>query len=125
MTFGDPFEPSGPEIEEGEIADDEALDDPGEDGDDEELPAVVAIPLEEHLDLHGFLPADMHEIVRDYLDQAWEAGFIEIRIIHGRGIGAMRDQVRTLLSNDARIERCAAAPRERGGDGATLAWFRR
>ena len=124
MTFGDPFEPSEPEIGEGELAEEEELDDSG-DGDDEELPAVVAIPLEEHLDLHGFLPSDMHEIVRDYLDQAWEAGFTEIRIIHGRGIGAMRDQVRTLLSNDARIERYAAAPRERGGDGATLAWFRR
>jgi dsDNA-specific endonuclease/ATPase MutS2 len=132
MPFGDPLAPSGPVEEDLESAEspelEEALDgafaDDDEDDDGEPLPEVVEIPLEDYLDLHGFLPQDMREIVLDYVDQAWEAGFAEIRIIHGRGTGVMRENVRALLAKDPRVARFADAPMQRGGPGATLAWFR-
>jgi dsDNA-specific endonuclease/ATPase MutS2 len=86
---------------------------------------IVEIPLEEAIDLHGFLPQDVAAIVRDYLNDAYAAGFAEVRIIHGRGIGALREMVRNLLSQDSRIARFKDAPFDRGGNGATVAHFRR
>ena len=93
--------------------------------DHEDVGEVVEIPLEEVIDLHGFLPQDVGGIVRDYLNDAYDAGFAEVRIVHGRGIGALRELVRKLLSQDSRVARFKDAPFDRGGNGATVAHFRR
>ena len=99
-------------------------DDDEEEGDDRQEGAeVVEIPLEEVLDLHGFLPQDVPAIVGDYLDDACAAGFAEVRIVHGRGIGAQRERVRQLLAKDPRIARFKDAPFDRGGIGATMVFY--
>jgi len=86
---------------------------------------VVELPLEDVLDLHGFPPRDMREIVLGYLDDAFAAGFPAVRIVHGRGMGVQRDAVRALLSRDARVAEFSDAPEAQGGRGATLVRFRR
>ena len=53
--------------------------------DDEHL-----IPIEGTLDLHPFQPRDIASVVEEYLNAAHEAGFREVRIIHGRGKGIQR-----------------------------------
>ena len=85
-------------------------------------PVVVAI--EESIDLHSFHPSETLDVVDAYLDAAIEAGFVEVRLIHGRGRGVQRERVRSFLSKDSRVERWAEAPAGRGGWGATLAWLR-
>ena len=85
-------------------------------------PVVVAI--EESIDLHSFRPSETLEVVDAYLDAALEAGFNEVRLIHGRGRGVQRERVQSFLSGDSRVERWADAPAGRGGWGATLAWLR-
>ncbi len=85
-------------------------------------PVVVAI--EESIDLHSFRPSETLEVVDAYLDAALEAGFDEVRLIHGRGRGVQRERVQSFLSKDSRVERWADAPAGRGGWGATLAWLR-
>ncbi|MBW2231810.1 MAG: Smr/MutS family protein [Deltaproteobacteria bacterium] len=85
---------------------------------------VVVMPIEESLDLHGFRPSDVPGVVDAYLDAAREAGFHEIRLIHGRGKGVQRARVRQLVCGDPRVERVAEAPPGRGGWGATLVWLR-
>ena len=97
------------------------------DPDGEELSAdsVVELPLEDVLDLHGFPPRDMREIVLRYLDDAVGAGFSAVRIVHGRGIGAQRDAVRALLGRDGRVAEFSDAPESQGGRGATLVRFHR
>lgn len=82
----------------------------------------VELPITDVLDLHSFRPAEVADVVRDYLDAAVEKGFRHLRIIHGRGIGAQRQTVRTLLTRDARVEAYGDAPPEAGGWGAT--WVR-
>ncbi len=79
----------------------------------------VELPITDVLDLHSFPPAEVPELVRDYLDAAWEAGFRSLRIIHGRGIGAQRRTVRTLLERDPRVLSFGDAPAGAGGWGAT------
>jgi dsDNA-specific endonuclease/ATPase MutS2 len=64
-------------------------------------------------------------VVADYLDEAHRAGFTEVRLIHGRGIGAQREIVRSVLARHPRVEGFADAPPERGGWGATVVRLRR
>ncbi|MCZ6464040.1 MAG: Smr/MutS family protein [Proteobacteria bacterium] len=82
------------------------------------------VPIEESIDLHSFHPREIVEVVDAYLDAAREAGFREVRLIHGRGKGVQRARVRAFLEGDPRIERLVEAPPGRGGWGATIAWLR-
>jgi DNA-nicking Smr family endonuclease len=56
------------------------------------------VPIEDSIDLHAFQPAEIHIVVEEYLYQAIQRGFREVRIIHGRGIGVQREIVRSILS---------------------------
>ncbi|HYO12381.1 MAG TPA: Smr/MutS family protein [Thermoanaerobaculia bacterium] len=95
-----------------------------EDRNGEELDPLepVELPITDVLDLHSFRPAEVPDVVREYLDAAYDKGFRAVRIIHGRGIGVQRQTVRTLLSRDPRVEAFGDAPGEAGGWGAT--WVR-
>jgi DNA mismatch repair protein MutS2 len=85
--------------------------------------SVIEMPFEDVLDLHGFPPKSMREIVADYLDAAIAAGFAAVRIVHGRGIGVQRDAVRALLARDPRVAEFSDAPDPHGGRGATVVRF--
>ena len=78
------------------------------------------IPIEDSLDLHSFLPRDVPDVVSDYLDEARRRGFREVRLIHGKGKGVRRAEIRRLLADDARVAEVFDAPPERGGMGATI-----
>lgn len=78
------------------------------------------VPIEDSLDLHTFSPRDMVAVADEYLQQAWQAGFEEVRLIHGKGTGFQRDRVRELLSTHPLVASFRDAPPERGGWGATL-----
>lgn len=83
---------------------------------------IVELPITDVLDLHSFRPAEVPDVVREYLDAACERGFRELRIIHGKGMGVQRRTVRTLLGRDPRVEAFGDAPLEAGSWGAT--WVR-
>ena len=55
------------------------------------------VPIEDSIDLHTFQPKEIHIVVEEYLYQAVQKGFREVRIIHGRGIGVQRKIVHSLL----------------------------
>jgi DNA-nicking Smr family endonuclease len=55
------------------------------------------VPIEDSIDLHTFQPKEIHIVVEEYLYQAVQKGFREVRIIHGRGIGVQRQIVHSLL----------------------------
>jgi dsDNA-specific endonuclease/ATPase MutS2 len=80
----------------------------------------LAFEFSDVLDLHSFSPRDVPEIVTAWLDEAVTQGRIELRLIHGRGIGVQRERVRALLSRDARVLSFRDAPGDAGGWGATL-----
>jgi DNA-nicking Smr family endonuclease len=89
---------------------------------DADADSAVEIPVTGVLDLHSFRPADVADVVRDYLDAAHARGLRDLRFIHGRGIGVQRQAVRTLLGRDPRVVEFGDAPAEAGGWGAT--WVR-
>lgn len=78
------------------------------------------IPIEDSLDLHSFLPRDVPSVVSDYLGEAIRHGLLEVRLIHGKGKGIRRAEVRRLLRSDPRVSEASDAPPERGGFGATV-----
>jgi dsDNA-specific endonuclease/ATPase MutS2 len=86
--------------------------------------APVRLPIEDHLDLHAFRPSEVTDVVDAYLEAALEAGYREVRLIHGRGKGVQRARVQKLLARNRRVEHFADAPPGRGGWGATLVWLR-
>lgn len=85
----------------------------------ETAPEVVELPIEDVLDLHSFPPSQVKDLVVDYLDAAYDAGWRHLRIIHGRGVGVQRRTVRALLERDPRVVAFGDAPAEAGGWGAT------
>jgi len=58
--------------------------------------------------------------VEEYLREACSAGFREVRLVHGKGIGVRRAEVRRLLSRLPGVVEFFDAPPERGGFGATV-----
>jgi DNA-nicking Smr family endonuclease len=68
------------------------------------------LPIEGTLDLHAFQPRDVPSVVDEYLRAAHAAGFREVRLIHGRGIGVQRARVQQVLREHPLVERYADAP---------------
>jgi dsDNA-specific endonuclease/ATPase MutS2 len=89
---------------------------------DQDLP--IEIPVTDVFDLHSVPPRDAKAIVEAYLEEAYARGFRYVRIIHGRGIGAQREMVRTVLARTSFVESFGDAPMEAGGWGATVATLR-
>jgi DNA-nicking Smr family endonuclease len=76
-------------------------------------------PITEELDLHAFAPRDVASVVEEYLLACRERGLTSVRIVHGRGRGVQRAEVRRLLGRlDFVLDFGDAAPLA-GGWGAT------
>jgi hypothetical protein len=87
-------------------------------------PVATALPFDGTLDLHTFAPKEVRELLPEYLSGCQERGQRQVRIIHGKGTGALRRTVQALLSRDPRVESFRAATEDAGGWGATLVTLR-
>ncbi|HYH11667.1 MAG TPA: Smr/MutS family protein, partial [Thermomicrobiales bacterium] len=75
-------------------------------------------------DLRGLRAAEVEERVEQYVHDAYLAGLPWVRIIHGKGTGALRKVVRDVLQAHPVVERAETAKQNEGGDGATVAYLR-
>lgn len=88
-------------------------------GESDDPPESIELPISDELDLHTFLPAQVPDLVRHWLDLAHEQGHRRLRIVHGRGAGVQRRTVRALLERDPRVVAFGDADLAQGGSGAT------
>jgi dsDNA-specific endonuclease/ATPase MutS2 len=65
---------------------------------------MFKVPIEAELDLHAFAPQDIPSVVEEYVTGAAEAGFREVRLIHGRGRGVQRAVVQSALDRHPYVE---------------------
>ena len=72
--------------------------------------APVVVPIEASIDLHSFAPRDVASVVEDYLEAAHDAGFTEVRLIHGRGKGVQRADLHRRLRGHPLVEEFWDAP---------------
>jgi DNA-nicking Smr family endonuclease len=79
----------------------------------------VRIPIEAELDLHPFQPRDIPSVVEEYVNEAYQAGLREVRLVHGRGVGVQRGIVQQSLERHPLVESFCDDPRSHLG--ATLA----
>ncbi|MCL4181672.1 MAG: Smr/MutS family protein [Verrucomicrobia bacterium] len=80
----------------------------------------VDLPIDGVLDLHTFRPRDVKALVNDYLDACRERRILRVRIIHGKGIGALRTTVHALLALRSDVKEFHLASEPFGGWGATI-----
>ena len=62
------------------------------------------VPIDGSIDLHAFAPRDIPSVVEEYINAAHEAGFREVRLIHGRGKGVQRGIVQSVLEKHPLVE---------------------
>jgi DNA-nicking Smr family endonuclease len=80
----------------------------------------IQVPINGVLDLHSFAPRYVKDLVQDYLEACRERGILQVRIIHGKGIGQLRQTVRTLLARHPDVISFADDHALFGGWGATV-----
>ncbi len=78
--------------------------------------AMIQNDLPDEIDLRGRTAQEAREAVRDLIDQAALAGRVEVRVIHGRGTGAVRKAVRDELAKHPLVD----GQESDSADGATV-----
>lgn len=90
------------------------------DGDPDPFGGPIELPIDGTLDLHAFRPAEVGRLVPDWLEACREAGLRQVRIVHGKGTGALRRTVEALLARSPLVAGFRPADEAGGGWGATL-----
>ncbi|MBK8314482.1 MAG: Smr/MutS family protein [Acidobacteria bacterium] len=89
--------------------------------DEDPFDEPVRLEITDIIDLHSIPPGQVKAVVEEYLNEAHERGFQYVRIIHGKGIGVQRENVRRVLDRSPFVLGYSDAPPEAGGLGATIA----
>ena len=77
------------------------------------------MPIDGTLDLHLFLPKEIKQLIPDYIDACLEKNIFQLRIVHGKGKGVLREIVHSVLSKHPAVK---SFKHESGGGswGATV-----
>ena len=84
---------------------------------------VSTASVQIEIDFRGYRAHEIEGELEPYLEQAYRSGTPFVRIIHGKGTGALRQVVRDILARSPAVERFETAGPSEGGDGATVAFF--
>jgi DNA mismatch repair protein MutS2 len=80
--------------------------------------SAPSVPLQ--LDLRGARAEEALAVLDRYLNDAAVAGIDRLRIVHGKGTGALRAAVREMLATHPLVREHTAAAQNEGGEGATI-----
>jgi DNA-nicking Smr family endonuclease len=92
--------------------------------DENPFPEPVPIPVTGELDLHTFQPSELGTLLPEYLEQCRRQGLLRVRVVHGKGTGALREGVHALLRRSPLVASFTPAGELEGGWGATLVHLR-
>ena len=89
------------------------------------LAGAKAMTVPMSVNVVGQTLGDAEITVEKYLDDAFLANLETVTIIHGRGAGILREGIAKLLKKDKRIASFRKGSMGEGGDGVTIATFKR
>ncbi|MBN1375298.1 MAG: Smr/MutS family protein [Dehalococcoidia bacterium] len=72
------------------------------------------------LDLHAMTVDEAIPLVQEYIDNASRSGLSEVRIVHGKGTGILRQAVMRELKKHPLVKSYRAGGRFEGSTGATV-----
>jgi dsDNA-specific endonuclease/ATPase MutS2 len=84
----------------------------------------VELPIDGTLDLHTFQPGEVKDLLPDYLNACREKGILEVRVIHGKGTGTLRETVHAILKRLPEVASFRLAGVDAGSWGATIVRLR-
>jgi dsDNA-specific endonuclease/ATPase MutS2 len=87
-------------------------------------PEVTVLPIGDELDLHPFRPAEVADVVTEYVTEAHAAGLRHVRVIHGKGRGVLRRTVHAVLERHPAVASYRLGDDTGGSWGATLVELR-
>ena len=96
------------------------MPEPPDDGSEPGEAAPVELPITGELDLHPFRPQEIKDLIPEYLAACRERGILQVRIVHGKGIGQLRQTVHAILARLPEVSSFALAGEHYGGWGATM-----
>jgi DNA mismatch repair protein MutS2 len=83
--------------------------------------SVLAASPGIELDLRGQRPEDALDLLDRYLERAYMTGLPFVRIIHGKGTGKLRQEVRAALKDHPHVLSFEEGGDKEGGSGVTVA----
>lgn len=84
----------------------------------EGVPAEIIVT--DTLDLHGFFPEQIPEMLDTFIENAMELDLKLLRVVHGKGRSRLKFEVIQTLKQDQRVSAFYDAPPELGSWGATI-----
>jgi DNA-nicking Smr family endonuclease len=85
----------------------------------------IELPIDGVLDLHTFKLREIPELVKEYLAACRERGILQVRIIHGKGTGTLRETVHSILAKHPNVSSFSLDHPQYGGWGATIVRLRK
>lgn len=86
--------------------------------------SIEPVYVKDVLDLHGFYPEQIPEVLQAFIENAISLKLPEIRIIHGKGKSRLKYEVHSFLKECDQILSFHDAPPQAGGWGATIAYIK-
>ena len=83
----------------------------------------VVMPITGELDLHTFRPSEIKDLLPSYFEECIKVGILEVRVIHGKGTGALRTTVHALLRKMTLVHSFRMGLGGEGSWGATLVYL--
>lgn len=77
----------------------------------------------DHIDVRGMRAAEALEQVQDFIDDALMVGVSTVSILHGKGTGALKEEIRRYLRSVPEVASAVDEHADRGGAGITIVTF--